>query len=126
MPTERHQEVELTGGTANQGLVVRVGDTVRRPWRPTTPSTHALLRHLEAVGFDGAPRLLGVDERGREVLTYVPGTAISPPYPPWSLTTPALESVARLLHRYHEAVRRSTETGLPWQLPVPDGSGAGW
>ena len=47
MPTERHQEVELTGGTANQGLVVRVGDTVRRPWRPTTPATHALLRHLE-------------------------------------------------------------------------------
>ena len=46
MTTEPGPEVELTGGTANQGLVVRVGDTVRRPWRPTTPATHALLRHL--------------------------------------------------------------------------------
>jgi hypothetical protein len=120
VPTERHHEVELTGGTANQGLVVRVGDTVRRPWRPTTASTHALLQHLEAVGFDGAPRLLGVDDRGREVLTYVPGTAISPPYPPWSLTTAALESVARLLHRYHDAVASFDGDGLRWQLPVPE------
>ena len=120
MPAEHHQEVELTGGTANQGLVVRLGDTVRRPWRPTTPSTHALLMHLQEVGFDGAPRLLGVDERGREVLTYVPGTAISPPYPPWSLTTSALESVARLLHRYHDAVASFDGGGLAWQLPVPE------
>jgi Phosphotransferase enzyme family len=120
MPAEDQQEVELTGGTANQGLVVRVGDTVRRPWRPTSESTHALLQHLEDVGFDGAPRLLGVDDRGREVLTYVPGTAISPPYPPWSLTTPALVSVARLLHRYHEAVASFDGDGLLWQLPVPE------
>jgi hypothetical protein len=120
MPAEHHPEVELTGGTANQGLVVRVGDTVRRPWRPTSPSTHALLQHMEEVGFDGAPRLLGVDDRGREVLTYVPGATISPPYPPWSLTTQALESVARLLHRYHEAVASFDGGGLPWQLPVPD------
>jgi hypothetical protein len=119
MPAEQRPEVELTGGTANQGLVVRVGDTVRRPWRPTTPATHALLRHLEDVGFDGAPRLLGVDDRGREVLTYVPGTAIAPPYPAWSLTTSALESVARLLHRYHDAVESFDGTGLTWQLPVP-------
>ena len=33
--------------------------------RPSSPAVHALLRHLESVGFDGAPRLLGVDERGR-------------------------------------------------------------
>jgi hypothetical protein len=28
----------------------------------------AYLLHLERVGFDGSPRFLGVDERGREVL----------------------------------------------------------
>ena len=57
MTSEPGPEVELTGGTANQGLVVRVGNTVRRPRRPTTPATHALLRHLEQQGlvaeFDG-------------------------------------------------------------------------
>lgn len=44
--------------------VVRVGDTVRRPVGPWTPSVHALLEHLEAAGFDGAPRVFGIDEQG--------------------------------------------------------------
>jgi hypothetical protein len=33
----------------------------------------ALLRHFEAVGFHGAPRLLGIDDRGRDVLSYLDG-----------------------------------------------------
>ena len=65
-------EVPLLGGDMTEG-VVRVGRTVRRPVRPHTPAVHALLRHLEAVGFDGAPRVLGIDGRNREVLTYLPG-----------------------------------------------------
>ena len=97
-------EVPLPGGIANRGLVVRVGDTVRRPQRATSPATQALLGHLATVGFDGAPRFLGVDERDREVLTFVPGDAITPPYPDWALTDAALRSVAELLTRYHEAV----------------------
>ena len=65
MPGETESEVLLLGGTANRGQVVRVGDTVRRPQRATSPATHALLRHLADVGFDGAPRFLGVDEQAR-------------------------------------------------------------
>jgi hypothetical protein len=65
----------LQGGDVN--LVVRVGDTVRRPTGPWSPAVHALLRHVESVGFDGAPRFLDVDERGREVLSYVDGDAAS-------------------------------------------------
>lgn len=34
---------------------------------------HALLRHLEDVEFDVSPRVLGVDDHGREVLTYCEG-----------------------------------------------------
>ena len=41
-------EVLLVGGIANRGQVVRIGDTVRRPRRDTTPATHALLHHLGA------------------------------------------------------------------------------
>ena len=62
-------EVVLPGGFTNAGRVTRVGDTVRRPRRPTSPSTWALLDHLERVGFDGAPRFLGLDDRGREMLS---------------------------------------------------------
>jgi hypothetical protein len=53
--------------------IVRVGDTVHRPVQPWTPATHELLRHLEAVGFRYAPRVLGFDEHGREILSYIPG-----------------------------------------------------
>ena len=92
-------EVILRGGTANRGLVVRVGDTVRRPRRETSSATHALLRHLQQAGFDGAPTLLGVDDQGREVLSYIPGEPLTPPYPAWAFTDATLASVARLLRR---------------------------
>lgn len=112
-------ETRLLGGTANRGLVVRVGDTVRRPLRPSSPAVHALLDHLKRVGFDAVPAFLGVDDQGREVLTYVPGETVTAPYPAWSMTDSALESVAHLLRRYHEAVAGFDPSGYPWAEPVP-------
>ena len=119
MTGEAH-EVLLHGGTTHRGLVVRVGDTVRKPLRPSSPATERLLGHLAAVGFEGAPRYLGVDARGREVLTYVPGEAVTPPYPPWALTDEALASVGRLLRRFHEAVAGLDASGWPWPRAVPE------
>jgi Ser/Thr protein kinase RdoA (MazF antagonist) len=119
-------EVPLPGGTANRGRVHRVGDTVRRPWRPTSAATHALLRHLEDVGFDGAPRALGIDGAGREVLSYVPGQAVIAPAPAWGLTDAALASVARLLRRFHDATAGFDPAPYPWSHPAPapfDGAG---
>ncbi len=116
-------ETRLLGGTANRGLVVQVGDTVRRPLRASSPATHAVLRHLEEVGFgvglEGSPRLLGIDDRGREVLSFIPGETVLPPYPSWSMTDEALASVARLLRRYHEAVAGFDPSGYDWVEPVP-------
>jgi Phosphotransferase enzyme family len=112
-------EIPLHGGTANRGLVVRVGDTVRRPARPTSRATQALLRHLDRVGFDGAPRFLGFDGDGREVLSYVPGRAITPPYPAWALTDAALVSVAVLLRRYHEAAASFDPAPYVWPDSPP-------
>jgi hypothetical protein len=119
VPEGREPEVTLEGGTANRGQVVRIGDTVRRPQRPTSPATHALLDHLADVGFPGAPRFLGVDEQGREVLSYVPGTAITPPYPAWALTDEALVSVAGLLRDYHRAVATFDPTPHVWSPSPP-------
>ena len=50
---DRLDEIPLIGGTANRGMVVRRGDTVRRPLRPTSTAVHALLQYLAEVGFDG-------------------------------------------------------------------------
>ena len=119
MPGKSEPEVLLLGGTANRGRVVRVGDTVRRPLRPTSAATHALLRHLADVGFPGAPRFLGLDEQGREVLSYVPGSAVTPPYPDWALTDAALVSVAHLLRDYHQAVTTFDPTSHTWPPSPP-------
>src|SRR5262245_19876006 len=52
---------------------VRVGDTVRRTSYAWSPAVLDLLRHVERHGFDGAPRTLGFDDQGREVLTFIEG-----------------------------------------------------
>jgi hypothetical protein len=51
-----------------------MGSTVRKPVVAATPAVEALLDHLAGVGFRGAPRTLGLDEIGRHVLEYVPGS----------------------------------------------------
>jgi len=117
---DRHDhEVPLPGGIANRGKVVRIGDTVHRPRRDTSAATHALLHHLERVGFDGAPRFLGVDAQGREILTYIPGTPVIPPYPDWALTDDALVSVAELLRVYHQAAAGFDPTPFRWPASPP-------
>src|SRR4051794_37972684 len=93
------QETRFADG--NLSDVVRVGDTVRRVPGTWSLAVHALLRHLESVGFDGAPRFLGIDARGREVLSFVAGETVRPDIPDWS--EELLDGVGRLLRRYHEA-----------------------
>jgi len=91
-------EIILEGGDVN--LVVRVGDTVRRPTGAWSPAVHALLQHFESVGFDGTPRFLGIDEQGREVLSYVEGEAALAPAPSGD---DAVEQLGRLVRRAHDA-----------------------
>ncbi|MCG5216352.1 phosphotransferase [Streptosporangium soli] len=95
-------EVALPGGMVND-RVVRVGDTVRRPLRRSAPAVHALLRHLETAGFSGAPRVVGIDGQGREVLTYLPGEAATRPLPEHAVREETLVALAGLLRRLHDA-----------------------
>jgi hypothetical protein len=97
-------EVRLPGG--NAGGAVLVDGNVRRSAGPWTPAVHSLLRFLEVSGFDGAPRALGIDAEGREVLSYLPGDTVgdSRPWPPWVHSEEALVDVGRWLRRYHDVV----------------------
>ena len=113
------EEMPLRGGWTNAGKVVRIGDTVRRPQCPTSAATHAVLDHLERVGFPGAPRFLGVDDCGREVLSFVVGEAAIAPFAERVLSDDALVSVAELLRAYHEAMASFDPTGHAWPPPVP-------
>lgn len=93
-------EVPLVGGNTSAG-VVRVGDTVRRPATVASATVHAFLEHLHDVGFDGAPRSLGVDAQGRHVIEHVPGEVLMPFLPADPLG--ALRRVGRLLRDLHDA-----------------------
>lgn len=82
------------------GAVIRIRGTVHRRAAPWTPAVHELLRHLERVGFSGAARPMGMDEDGREVLTYIPGAIAHPRV----LDDAELAGVARLIREYHVKV----------------------
>jgi Ser/Thr protein kinase RdoA (MazF antagonist) len=91
---------------------------VLRPAAPCWRATHALLAHLSAVGFGGAPRVVAVSG-ATEVLTYIDGQAALPPLPAATLTDEALISVAELLHGYHAAVASFDPAGHRWPRPIP-------
>jgi hypothetical protein len=117
-------EEPLAGGMDPSAGVVRVGDTVRRPAGPASAAVRALLLHLEDVGFDGAPRYLGTDDRDRDVLTFLEGDVPLPPYPRWALTDAALEDLGRLLRRYHEATAGFDATAVTgWSAEWADRRG---
>jgi RimJ/RimL family protein N-acetyltransferase len=92
----------LTGDGVTPGIV-RIGDTVRRPLRPFSLTVQAYLAHLRDAGFAGAPLPLGVDEQGREVLSYVPGDVPRYPLPPETAGDDVLVALARLIRALHEA-----------------------
>ena len=96
------REVTLPGG--NTTGAVLIDDVIHKPASPWTPTVHALLRHLEDAGFDGAPRALGFDDQGREMLTYLRGETIGDrdPWPDWASDDSMLAQVGRWLRRLHD------------------------
>src|SRR5439155_18633455 len=96
-------EETLAGG--NTVGAVRIGDVVHKQASPWTPTVHALLRHLEDARFDGAPRALGFDDQGREMLTYLPGETVGDrtPWPEWAFAAAMLVQVGQWLRRVHDA-----------------------
>jgi hypothetical protein len=96
-------EERLAGGLGFGA--VRVGDEVRRPAQPWTASVQSVLHHLEDTGFEGAPRARGLDERGRERLSFLPGQTLGEtwPWPGWLRTDDALRDVGAWLRRLHDA-----------------------
>lgn len=95
-------ETLLRGGRKTAD-VVRIGETVRRPMSSHSAFVHRLLGHLEAAGFAGAPRFLGIDSSGRESLSYLSGEV---PNELGEFTRSQLVSAAGLLRALHEATTK--------------------
>lgn len=113
---------QLLAGAGKGRQVWRVGGTVRRETGPWTPAVHALLRYLEAVGFDGAPRVLGIDAHGREVLTFIDGQEGRHV----RHDAPTLTAVGQLIRRFHDAVEGfQPPRDSQWRSARPGGAGDG-
>jgi len=107
-------EEVLAGG--NMTAVVRVGDTVRRSAGPWTPTIHAFMRHLRASGFASVPEPLGIDDRGREIISLLPGAPATYPLPDFAWSDTTLTTVAQWLRAFHDAsVGFVAPAGGTWQ-----------
>ncbi|MGQ4402189.1 phosphotransferase family protein [Streptomyces hayashii] len=100
-------EVPLSGGRITLG-VVRVGCTVRRPATASSSFVAELLGDLQREAFTGAPRHLGFDTAGREILSYLPGW-VPARFQRW--TDLQVAAAGTLLRSFHDATRSSRLTG---------------
>jgi hypothetical protein len=112
------REERLRGG--NTTVVVRIGETVRRPVGRWTPAVHDVLHHLAAVGFPGSPRVLGVDDSHREVLEFVPGEvgtlSSEEPLPAWFRTPASCWSIGRWIRDFQAAqAGLLVDPAKPWR-----------
>ncbi|GHO88672.1 phosphotransferase [Dictyobacter formicarum] len=115
-------EIPLSGGNVSSGIV-RVGQTTRRPLGFWSPVVQSLLRHLEEQGFAGAPRFLGIDQQGREILSFIEGEMGHYPLQDawWSEET--MVEVAHFVRRYHDAVSSFVPPAdAQWKQSFPDAS----
>lgn len=108
-----NDEEALTGGNTSVS-VVRIGDTVRKPWLPTTDLTVAYMRALRDRGID-LPEPRGRDDQGRHVLEYVPGDLA---LDRGALDASLLRRIGALVSAIHDA-----SVGLPipdsWEVLLP-------
>jgi len=111
------REVPLEGGNATAG-VVRVGDTVRKPWTSTAGHVSDFVDMLADAGVD-VPRMLGRDDVGRQILEFVPGRLAEELLP---LSVADLGRVGRLIRAIHDAAAPGGIPEGPWDplIPTPD------
>ncbi|MBA2624079.1 MAG: phosphotransferase [Acidimicrobiia bacterium] len=112
------EDVEVLGG--RMGDVVRVDTVVRRSHGPAI--VDELLRALERARFDGAPRFIGRDADGTQVLSFVEGYVPPTDGSAWAdfvWSDEALSHLGSLLRGLHTAARRSplVDDGTGWGSP---------
>jgi hypothetical protein len=104
---------------------VRVGSTVRKIAGPWTSTIHELLTYLRGNGFSLAPEPLGIDDRGREILSWLDGEPANRPWPSILRSDDGVIALTRALRHFHDIVRGfDPGAGACWRAGSrPVGSG---
>ncbi len=120
-PESDPPEIPLSGGTANSGRVVRIGDQVARPAHPQSRTVASFLQHLQSALGNSVPAALGYDDLGRQRLRYVPGQAVMAPHSSWAFSDALLVQVADLQCRLHAAAESFVVPDDPvWAVTAGD------
>lgn len=108
-------EQELTGGNASKS-VVRIGDTVQKPWLEKSAVVQSYLGALRSAGVD-VPEPLGRDKEGRYVIEYVKGVSALDQLP---LGHAELLRVGRMIRQIYDASEAVVIPDLDdWNLLLP-------
>ncbi|MGD7043124.1 phosphotransferase [Jeotgalibacillus proteolyticus] len=102
MSNQPEKEELLSGG--NVSNVYRLGGTVRRDIKENSEEVHKVLTHLENKGFSYSPKFLGIDDRNREILSFIEGEAGNYPLEKYMWSDDVLKRIAKMLRDYHDAV----------------------
>lgn len=112
-----HTEETLRGG--NMTSVLKKHGNIHRERHPWSPSTQRLLLHLEAAGFHQAPKYLGIDVNGREILTFMEGECkhLYPFTNDTQILRQIITDLAELIRKFHDASASFTTSGRDiWML----------
>lgn len=118
---DEHDQEQLEGGVTG---AVRIGDTVRKPAGEWTPTIHGMLRFLRDAGFEDVPEPFGIDDAGRESLSFIPGAVATRPWPSRLLTLDGVSDLAAWTRRFHDAIAGFRPAHPAWRagrLPIDHG-----
>lgn len=105
---------------AMQPTPIAPDEVTAMPPDPYSAAIHALLTHLEDVGFRGAPRSFGWDAQGRHLVEWVEGIRADHPDAPDDALDP--QRIGAFMRDMHDALATFTPpAGAEWfeGLPAP-------
>ncbi len=116
-------DVEPLQGGQQTDEILRIGDRVHRTNQPWSPAVRVLLDHLKTAEPGIAPESFGLDEQGRDVISFVEGEVGHYPLSDHMRSDESLVKTAELIRHFHDAATElAGRVDLPWARVEP-GSG---